>query len=88
MNVIYVLKPNTLMFQVFELKEEESSQNDGEHELLQAKALQILFSMVNFSTFMTKDYMIINGNQLLNRVLTSSKAVIGYRTVKVHNFNH
>ncbi|XP_052057749.1 lysosomal-trafficking regulator-like isoform X2 [Mytilus californianus] len=72
-----------LVAKVFELNKCDNHQNDSLHELLQAKSLQILFALVNFSTYQSKDFMIINGNQLLNRVLTSSKAVLGFHTLKV-----
>ncbi|KAK3604703.1 hypothetical protein CHS0354_008265 [Potamilus streckersoni] len=73
-----------LIAKIYELCDlEKSSIGDDEAEKLQARALRVLFSVVHHSPFMAKEYAKINGNALLSKVLTISRSVVGYHTLKV-----
>ncbi|XP_056022508.1 lysosomal-trafficking regulator-like isoform X3 [Ostrea edulis] len=61
----------------------DNHENDKREEWQQSKALQLLFSLVNFSPDLSNDYMIANGNKLLSKVLTTSRGSVGYNTLKV-----
>ncbi|XP_061172369.1 lysosomal-trafficking regulator-like isoform X2 [Saccostrea echinata] len=61
----------------------DNHENDQSEECIQSKALQLLFSVVNFSPDLDNDYMTANGNKLLSKVLTTSRGILGYTTLKV-----
>lgn len=65
----------------------DNHENDKREEWQQSKALQLLFSLVNFSPDLSNDYMIANGNKLLSKVLTTSRGSVGYNTLKVIHFS-
>ncbi|XP_078313286.1 lysosomal-trafficking regulator-like isoform X5 [Crassostrea virginica] len=76
----------TIMYLVAKIVEENKHDNhekDREEEGLQSKALQLLFSVVNFSPDLANDYTTAYGNKLLSKVLTSSRGIVGYTTLKV-----
>lgn len=76
----------TIMYLVAKIVEDNSHDNhdkDKMEEQLQSKVLQLLFSVVNFSPDLANDFTTANGNKLLSKVLTSSRGIVGYSTLKV-----
>ncbi|KAJ8308471.1 hypothetical protein KUTeg_013345 [Tegillarca granosa] len=72
-----------LTAKVYEDNNHDNHEKDQEHELLQAKALHLLFTLVNHSSTLAKDFVECNGYCLLSKVLTSSRSIVGYHTLKV-----
>jgi hypothetical protein len=71
------------LLQTVENNHYDSHEKDKDEEWQQAKALQLLFSIVSFSPDLSNDYMTANGNKLLSKVLTTSRGIVGYNTLKV-----
>ncbi|KAL5007985.1 hypothetical protein ScPMuIL_013566 [Solemya velum] len=60
----------------------ESNNNKLEQEKLQAKALELLFSVVHTTPQLSQEFINMNGPAMLNKILTSSKSVVNSHILK------